>query len=74
MKNRYTRAEHSWGLYDWAESAFSIIITTAFFPIYYSSVAEVSGLGDGTDLGLDVTDLLVVLLVVQIVAAPFAIL
>lgn len=48
MKNRYTRAENSWMLYDWAESAFSIIITTAVFPIYYSSAAEVSGLRDGT--------------------------
>jgi len=28
----------SWALYDWANSAYSLIITSAIFPIYYSSV------------------------------------
>ncbi|WP_225744671.1 MFS transporter [Marinilactibacillus sp. Marseille-P9653] len=43
----YTKTEHSWMFYDWAESAFSIIVTTAIFPIYYSSAAELSGVSDG---------------------------
>lgn len=42
----YTKAENSWMFYDWAESAFSIIVTTAIFPIYYSSAAESSGISD----------------------------
>lgn len=42
----YTKAENSWMFYDWAESAFSIIVTTAIFPIYYSSAAETSGISD----------------------------
>lgn len=42
----YTKAENSWMFYDWAESAFSIIVTTAIFPIYYSSAAESSGVSD----------------------------
>lgn len=37
---RYTKQEKSWMMYDWANSAYSIIITTAIFPIYYKSVAE----------------------------------
>ncbi|MFC6464929.1 MFS transporter [Marinilactibacillus sp. GCM10026970] len=43
----YTKTEHSWMFYDWAESAFSIIVTTAIFPIYYSSAAELSGVSTG---------------------------
>ena len=34
-----TREERSWVLYDWANSAYSIIITTAIFPIYFKNVA-----------------------------------
>jgi UMF1 family MFS transporter len=34
-----TRQERSWVLYDWANSAYSIIITTAIFPIFFKNVA-----------------------------------
>jgi len=34
-----TREERSWILYDWANSAYSIIVTTALFPIYFKTVA-----------------------------------
>lgn len=34
-----TKEERSWVLYDWANSAYSIIITTAIFPIYFKHVA-----------------------------------
>jgi len=37
----------AWCMYDWANSAYSLIITTTFFPIYYSAVAKQP---DGTDL------------------------
>lgn len=30
-------------LYDWANSAYSVVITTAIFPIYYKSVATAQG-------------------------------
>lgn len=45
---RYTKTEKSWMFYDWANSAYSIIITTAVFPIFYKSVA--------TDAGVSLTD------------------
>lgn len=32
---KFTKAEKSWMMYDWANSAYSVIVTTAIFPIYY---------------------------------------
>ncbi len=37
--HRKTIEERSWILYDWANSAYSIIITTAIFPLYYRNLA-----------------------------------
>ncbi|MGN8646302.1 MFS transporter [Gracilibacillus sp. HCP3S3_G5_1] len=45
---KYTKQETSWMLYDWASNAFSIIITTAVFPIFYKAQATLSGV-DGAD-------------------------
>lgn len=42
-KRKYTKTENSWMLYDWANSAYSIIITTAVFPLFYKSVATDAG-------------------------------
>lgn len=36
-----------WALYDWANSAFVTVITTAIFPIYYAQVAN-AGVPDAT--------------------------
>ena len=33
-----TKQERSWVFYDWANSAYSIAITSAIFPIFYKSV------------------------------------
>lgn len=43
MKRKYSKVENSWMLYDWANSAYSLIITTAVFPLYYKSVATDGG-------------------------------
>ncbi len=40
---RLTKEENSWILYDWASSAYSIIITTAVFPIFYKAAATNAG-------------------------------
>jgi UMF1 family MFS transporter len=37
-----TREERSWILYDWANSAYTIIITTAIFPLFYQTVTSES--------------------------------
>ncbi len=40
---KFNKAEKSWMMYDWGSSAYSIIITTAIFPIYYKATAENAG-------------------------------
>ncbi|NYF25585.1 MFS transporter [Sporosarcina sp. JAI121] len=40
---KYSKQENSWIFYDWANSAYSIIITTAVFPLYYKAVATGAG-------------------------------
>ncbi|WP_310681963.1 MFS transporter [Salibacter sp.] len=33
----------AWAFYDWANSVYSLVISTAIFPIYYNSVTTVNG-------------------------------
>ncbi len=40
MFGNKTKEEKSWILYDWANSAYSIVITTALFPLYYKSLTS----------------------------------
>lgn len=42
----YTRDEWSWIFQDWANSAYSIIITTAIFPLFYKAIASGAGVSD----------------------------
>ncbi len=44
MLNNFTREEKSWIMYDWANSAYSVIISAAVLPIFYKSLATGSGL------------------------------
>ncbi|MGM0843411.1 MAG: MFS transporter [Bacillota bacterium] len=39
----FTKEENSWMFYDWANSAYSIIITTAVFPLFYKAAATNAG-------------------------------
>ena len=45
---KFTKEEKSWAFYDWGSSAYSIIITTAVFPLYYKASA--------TEAGVDLAD------------------
>lgn len=40
---KFTKEERSWALYDWGSSAYTLIITTAVFPIYYKASATEAG-------------------------------
>ncbi len=31
---------HGWAFYDWANSVYSLVISTAIFPLYYSAITE----------------------------------
>ena len=42
----FTKEEKSWMVYDLATSAYSIIIATAIFPIYYKAMAENAGVSN----------------------------
>ncbi|MGJ7919004.1 MFS transporter [Neobacillus sp. LXY-4] len=39
----FTKEENSWMFYDWATSAYSIIISTAVFPLFYKASATNAG-------------------------------
>ena len=40
---KFTKEENSWILYDWANSAYSIIISTAVFPLFFKADATSAG-------------------------------
>ncbi|WP_028392214.1 MFS transporter [Bacillus cihuensis] len=40
--------ERSWALYDWANSAYSIVVVTAIFPLYFKSAASNAGIAAHT--------------------------
>ena len=35
-----TKAQHAWAMYDWANSTYNLVISTAIFPIFYSAVTR----------------------------------
>ena len=39
----YRRVVNAWAMYDWANSAFAVIILTAVFPVYYRSLVTTAG-------------------------------
>jgi UMF1 family MFS transporter len=41
------KLEMAWSFYDWANSVFSLVITTAIFPIYYEAVTEQISISQG---------------------------
>jgi UMF1 family MFS transporter len=43
IMKRFTKEENSWVLYDWGNSAYSVIISTAVFPLYYKASATEAG-------------------------------
>jgi UMF1 family MFS transporter len=43
-----TKQEKSWVFYDWANSAYSILITTAIFPLYFKAAANEAGIAAST--------------------------
>ncbi|GHH96861.1 MFS transporter [Neobacillus kokaensis] len=45
---RMSKQEKSWVFYDWANSAYSILITTAVFPLYFKAAASEAGLSATT--------------------------
>ena len=44
---------HSWAMYDWANSVFSLVIASAIFPAYYNTVTAAVGSSRIHLLGID---------------------
>ena len=34
------RVQRAWAMYDWANSVYSLVITSTIFPVYYNSVTQ----------------------------------
>jgi len=43
MLKNYSKAEKSWMLYDWANSAFSAIVAAIILPIFFKEMAQMGG-------------------------------
>ncbi len=46
MEQNNPKVIHGWAMYDWANSVYSLVITTALFPIYYNAATEATFGGD----------------------------
>ncbi|MGZ8519885.1 MAG: hypothetical protein ACXWX7_07025, partial [Candidatus Binatia bacterium] len=39
----YQRVVNGWAMYDWANSAFAVVVLTAIFPVHYRALALDAG-------------------------------
>lgn len=51
-----SRAAKAWMFYDWANSVYSLVISTAIFPIYYSSVTSSETTDQVNFFGIEITN------------------
>lgn len=49
METNQKRVHRAWAMYDWANSAYNLVITSTIFPAYYLAVTTIKG-EDGTIL------------------------
>jgi UMF1 family MFS transporter len=45
MKTADKKTINAWAIYDWANSAYSLVITSALFPIYFHAITTANGSG-----------------------------
>lgn len=43
ISKHYTKEEFAWIMQDWANSVYSLMITTAIFPLYFKTVSSNAG-------------------------------
>ena len=56
MEKNNPKVLRAWTFYDWANSVYSLSITTAIFPIYYNSITSANGSDQVTFLGRTFTN------------------
>lgn len=44
--NNKKRVQNAWAMYDWANSVYSLVITSTIFPVYFNSVTTSESKGD----------------------------
>ncbi len=55
MSNKQT--QNAWAMYDWANSVYSLVITSTIFPVYFNSVTKSEDRGDIVSFfGIDVVN------------------
>ncbi|MEO5500577.1 MAG: MFS transporter, partial [Ginsengibacter sp.] len=42
MQTASKKVINGWAMYDWANSVYNLVITTTFFPIYYTEMTSAS--------------------------------
>ena len=67
-KNKLTREEKSWIMYDWANSVYATIMMAAVFPIYFTNVANSAGQSGDYWWGIGTS----VAMIIVAVSAPVA--
>ncbi len=45
---KLTKIEKSWAFYDWANSAYTLAVTTTIFPLYFKAAVEKTGVAQAT--------------------------
>ncbi|MDX5477794.1 MAG: MFS transporter, partial [Cyclobacteriaceae bacterium] len=51
------KVQNAWAMYDWANSVYSLVITSTIFPIYFNSVTSSENKGDVVSFfGIDVVN------------------
>ena len=40
MQTASKKVINAWAMYDWANSTYNLVITTTFFPIYFTAVTK----------------------------------
>ena len=74
-KEKMTKLEKQWVLYDVGNSAFVMLVST-IIPIYFKNMATASGISAanatayGKDVGISDSSMLLALLLTQVVAFP----
>jgi UMF1 family MFS transporter len=54
---RTKKVQNAWAMYDWANSVYSLVITSTIFPVYYNSVTEgIDGSGLVNFLGFEIVN------------------
>lgn len=54
LKKNDPKTINAWAMYDWANSAYALVITSAIFPAYYNTITRVNGNNRIEIFGMDI--------------------